>query len=315
MNVPESSLGEPLSRCPVCGAAEIGKPITRLQHEPKVDLVRCNRCLAGFAERMPNDAYLADLYDPAKYHSAMTSNAALTARCSAAIVAKFPMGNRQQIRVLDYGGGNGDLAQRILLDLRAQSPTVECRATVVDIHPREDDGDVSFISVDQFFQTDERYDLVIASAVLEHVPQVADVIQRLFRVGGPQSLFYARAPFEAPLAKLAPGFRLRWPRHVHDFSPEFWEHLGDWIEVETSMIASRTSLVESTLQTRLFHTVAAHVLKAPSRIETALIKPVLGYSGAFWRLVGGWEVFMLINPNDKIVTDEESETSATSGGV
>jgi hypothetical protein len=71
------------------------------------------------------------------------------------------------------------------------------------------------------------------------------------------------------------------PAHLHDFGQHFWENVlkivpeGDEFEI----LHSAPSLVETDFRTHPWHTLAAHLAKAPWRIF-----------GRRYTLVGGWEI-------------------------
>ena len=142
---------------------------------------------------------------------------------------------------------------------------------------------------------DDKYDIVIASAVLEHIPYLNPVISKLLISGKPGALFYSRTPYDVPLAKYAPLYVVKWPRHVHDLGPRFWQQLAETHSLE--VLHSRTSIVESSFSNKPVTTILSHLLKIPSRIETELFRKINHSNSLLWHFVGGWEVFIKLPGN------------------
>ena len=295
--VPDSELvSTPL--CPICGAdrAQAVRQLP-LQDSPVVEMMRCPNCKASSASAMPSAAHLDKVYDPAHYSATLSNDAQITQALADNIVAEyrrsFALPNTK-LKVLDYGGGNGKLAIAIRDKLRAAYPSgPEISATVVDIKKLTEDPSVDFLFVDEFLETDEHYDIIVASAVLEHIPDLQAILKRLLRSGEVDTLVYARCPFEVPLASLA-GYRIRWPVHVHDIGPDFWRWVESDSDGRVSLLASRTSLTETSFRSAALRTTLAHLFKFPSHVEKRLLQPLFGYQREVWRLVGGWEAFLRV---------------------
>lgn len=97
--------------------------------------------------------------------------------------------------------------------------------------------------------------------------------------------FYARTPYVAPLMNLCRTFGIGWdftyPAHVHDLGQAFWEAYfkSSACSANMTILASRPSIVETSMSEHLARTVAAYALKAPWYLLRHRYK-----------LVGGWEV-------------------------
>ncbi len=283
--------------CPVCGDdLDDCKALFTLQEMPvTVEMRQCQNCFAASAAAMPTNEHLHKVYDPSHYQATLTNIHWLVELLAERVVKNFQLGNRKSIQVLDYGGGNDKLASEVVKQLAVKYPAIkDIKATIVDLYLEPNTEILEFILVDDFLKSDEMYDIVLASAVLEHIPNLQFIFKRLMNAGTPGALFYARTPFEAPLVKLLPFHKINWPIHVHDIGPDFWDNLTsrhDGIKV----LKSQTSIVESSFSNAFARTTVAHILKFPSRIETGIIKKLIPYKKCYWRLVGGWEVFLLLN--------------------
>jgi len=201
----------------------------------------------------------------------------------------FPQVEKRTIDILDFGGGDADVARRIakcllgtgaagvrilLVDFNAEIPPLHSPQISLDRTDRLE-------SVEQ-----ERFDLVIASAILEHIPHPRRDLMHLLQALRPGGVFYARTPTVVPLLKLLRLVGVRsdftFPAHVHDLGEKFWDGIlgqlpaGEAFEI----LDSRPALVETTFGLHPLRTAAAYLLKAPWRLL-----------GSSWRLVGGWEVF------------------------
>jgi hypothetical protein len=74
-----------------------------------------------------------------------------------------------------------------------------------------------------------------------------------------------------------------YPAHIHDLGEDFWvSYFGsDNIHCQFKLLESKPSIVQTTFKEHFLRTVVAYLLKAPWYIF-----------GNYWKLVGGWEVFV-----------------------
>jgi SAM-dependent methyltransferase len=293
-HVAESQL-EPVERaCAFCGA-ETRRVVHRLQSDPEVLLLQCDRCHASTASRRPTDQALAELYstyynDKAPDAPRVTFNYVERFGDHLARAWLHSRKHQPRVRILDFGGGDGGVAiatARTLLGARVESAEI----TLVDFHEKPADPGDPRITIRRFAELEEAgggYDLVVASAVIEHLPRPRPVLDALLAALGPGGLFYARTPWILPIMRTTGRLGLRWdftyPAHLHDLGQDFWEHHFANLPGFT-LQRSQPSLVETTLDQFLVRTLAAHLLKAPWRLF-----------GRHWPWVGGWEVFVRRNP-------------------
>ncbi len=295
------------AQCPVCGntnqptEANGYATVLTIQQQPKVALMACPQCHAMSADRLPTSDYLISLYDPAVYSSSLTADTGLTQRCAKRMLHRFDFSpnttGRTHWHVVDYGGGNGQLGRTVCQMIQQKHPGATAECTVVDVYDQVSGQEgMAFCSVDNFLAGHlPAYDLMIASAVLEHIPTLTPVLNQMMASASPNAYLYGRTPYEAPLAKVLPGYTIRWPRHVHDMGPEFWEGLPKRFAGQCRMLTSQPSLVETSMVQQPVRTLAAYALKFPAVIESK-IRQAFNLPTCLWRLVGGWEAYLIVNP-------------------
>lgn len=197
---------------------------------------------------------------------------------------------RERLSILDFGGGDGSVAVR-LADLCVAAGCSEIAITVVDYNEtlaHVEDGRIRMSRAETLAgATGAEYDLVIASAVIEHIPEPRQDLWRLLslvRIGG---YFYARTPRLIPLMRFASLFgqhlNMGYPGHLHDLGRDFWDNMfRKPLEGNSAfeVLLSQPSAVETCFRQHFWRTLAAYCLKAPA----CLLR-------SHYELVGGWEVF------------------------
>jgi hypothetical protein len=156
---------------------------------------------------------------------------------------------------------------------------------VVDhVEDRDETGEVAALRFRRSLKdVESAYDLVIASAIFEHLPNLSQDMRQVYakvRAGG---FMYARTPYLAPWIKhlkVAMGY----PAHVHDLGDEFWNRFSETFELPMDIVVSRPSIVETGFDQAFLRTLAAYVCKFPARLEARFSRRVS------WKLYGGWEV-------------------------
>lgn len=194
--------------------------------------------------------------------------------------------NRKHVRILDFGGGDGAISYYVsCLLVKAGVESVELM--IVDYNETPVRSQDERIRIDRKSTLEEigasRFDIVIASAIIEHIPQPAGVLHSLLGSLEAGGVFYARTPCIVPLMRLLRLVGLRidftYPAHVHDLGQDFWETY--FRKPGFEMLVSKPSIVETTLKRHFLRTIVAYALKAPWYLF-----------GRNYRLVGGWEVFV-----------------------
>ncbi len=279
-------------KCPVCLGVGDRKPVVRLQESPAIDLLECPRCRACSASLMPRpevlNNYYTDYYKAGQDRNTCPNAARFADRIAGHTEFSF---TGRPIRILDFGGGDGRLARKIADRLLAEiNGSVE-----IDLVDYEKPGDYGthWLRICGYRTLQEvrgPYDLVIASAVLEHIPEMHPVLCRLFALLRPAGYFYARTPYVVPFARLIRSLDFTYPGHVHDLGSAFWNRVSKTFGLNARFIISAPSLVETTFASHPVRTVLAAILKAPGRFEELLSKR--SRPDRWWNFVGGWEIML-----------------------
>lgn len=196
------------------------------------------------------------------------------------------LASRNEIAILDFGGGDGTVAKLIAECLIHQNPTAKIKIVVIDYTTQRcviNNASVSMHHLDNLAQLDGRFDIIVASAILEHIPEFRTTLDKLLSLGAEKAIFYARTPYMAPLAKILP-IDMTYPAHVHDIGALTWRWLAKHTSQNITVLKSAPSIVETTLASNAVRTIAAYALKAPASVLAAMgFRPI-------WPFYGGWEV-------------------------
>ena len=289
----EEELLAPSEACPACTYDGHREPTHQLQREPDVHLLSCPACGIASASRMPTqtalDAYYRAYYDPGapKVTFGDRERFARHILSSAHAPAK-----RSTLALLDFGGGDGTLA--IAVAERALRSNLCDRVEILEVEYEEpratENPAIQIRRVPELSDADGSFDLILASAILEHVPEVGSTLRRLFSMAAPGALLYARTPYWVPLTRWVPSIDLTFPGHVHDMGAPFWNRVTQTYRVPAKLLRSRPSIVETTWRSDPLRTLAAHLLKPPGHLESRWRRP--GWVQPWWGLVGGWEVVL-----------------------
>jgi SAM-dependent methyltransferase len=291
----EEELYAPATSCPWCNYAG-RQTVATLQQSPLVTLEECPMCFATSASRMPTDKALADYYNSyyrdEKFEKAGARVTVGDARRMGVHLSQWmDVRDRNGVfRILDFGGGDGSVAAMAAESLLGRQPSLQrIEITVTDYNPVPADSPSQVIHLQHCPDLDSlpagEFDFVIASAILEHIPESKKALERLLSLMRPGARFYARTPFVVPMLKLCRHLGVKldftFPAHLYDLGQFFWEKQFTSLDRRNvfRVIASRPSIVESTFGNSFVRTLAAHLCKLPWFLF-----------GSSWNLVGGWEV-------------------------
>jgi SAM-dependent methyltransferase len=290
-HVGSESLVDATDRRPICFSTDARRAVHAIQSNPDVSLLHCPICHGYSASRMPSDEYLAEYYNSYYAGHPQKVTFAGVSRFARHIVRALPRSmSQERISILDFGGGDGSMAVAVASELLAAAPNRRIHILLVDFEkplPLQDDR-ISIAHALPTEKIDGQFDVVIASAILEHIPQANAVFRSLFAALAVGGCFYARTPYVAPFTRLFPRLDLTYPAHVHDMGSGFWNRVIDVFGVTGRYLRSRPSIVESKLFDFPLRTIAAYVLKTPSHVECFFSRATS--KDRFWNLVGGWEV-------------------------
>jgi SAM-dependent methyltransferase len=279
------------AKCPICHSTQPRTGVLRIQRNPEVDLLHCPSCQGYSASFMPTEEYLRGYY--AGYYTEKDRKVTFPDISGFArhVFRSLPAADfGENVRILDFGGGDGSMASAIAEMFLARQPNRRIELLVVDFAEPAPvkDPRINLTHATAYHEHMGQFDLVIASAILEHIPDVHPVFRDLFGAIAPGGCFYARTPYVAPFARLLPNLDLTFPAHVHDMGSGMWNRVVSLFGLPGRYVATRPSVVESTFGTFPLRTLAAYVLKFPAHIEAVLSPP--NRRDRFWNLVGGWEV-------------------------
>jgi SAM-dependent methyltransferase len=292
------------SACPLCSFRGERSAVLRLQSEPIVSLLACPNCRGCSASRLPTEEALRNYYS--KYYQQGIFQGAEKVtfdeprRFAEHLFRKgAPFLKRASVRILDFGGGDGNLSMSIAR-LLLKDGAAHVQVALVDYNAELARSDCSDVSLERYDNLSSAKvtdcDLILASGILEHIPYPQEDFIRLLSALRSGGLFYARTPCVASLCRILQRIGVpidfTFPAHVHDMGEAYWTHILKLLQApfqRYSIIWSQPSIVETTLRKNALRTVAAYMMKAPWLILRSR-----------YDLVGGWEVLIRRPPEDGV---------------
>lgn len=279
--------------CPVCLFSGPRAAVQQIQTTPDIYYLKCPSCGACSTSAMPSPVYLEDYYN--KYYAEADTDANVTIRnvnrFARDILNRVTLPSENNVlQILDFGGGDGSVAIAISEIVIKENSARKTNIVLIDYsEPKQiNNQNISISKRTSLDYLENTFDLVLASAILEHIPFVSSTIRGLAFSLRPGGYFYARTPYNLPLKRIYPGFDLMFPMHVHDMGIEFWNQIVDTFGLPGELVESRPAIVESEFKEAPFRTLVAHVFKFPALIELAVRKK--RRTKLLWPFVGGWEV-------------------------
>lgn len=284
-------------KCPICLFNGDRRNHIILQKNPLIRLLECPQCRGISASYMPTTDYLKEYYSG--YYDGIDRDKGdvnITfheiTRLANHIVKYIDIPKTERLfRILDFGGGDGTLAITIARALQSNHSNYQVKICIVDYNAPESRqmGDITIDSTQELntLSNDAPFDLVLASAILEHIPEPRATYLKLFdlmKVGG---FFYARTPYITPIMRLIPVIDFTFPGHVHDLGPSFWNRLPETFKIDASVVVSQPSIVETQFSKLFMRTLLAYLLKFPAYVENRFNR---SNPDKLWNFVGGWEI-------------------------
>jgi SAM-dependent methyltransferase len=272
-----------LDACPICGYEGKRKSRSVIQRAPEIALLECPRCKGLSASHMPTREALNRYYESYYAHwQAERVTFHKPDRLARHIVCRIRRAQGEALRILDFGGGDGTISRLVAQHLAAcgyNKIAVQVVDYVTAAATRESGTAIEFVS--DIALAAGACDLVIASAIFEHVPQLGPVMAQVAGKMRPGGLMYARTPYMLPFIRLL-RVDMTYPGHVHDLGDAFWNCVPSWLRVPVEIVHSAPSIVETGFEHDFMRTLAAYCLKLPARVSRAPL----------WKFYGGWEVIL-----------------------
>ena len=288
--VSASDLENQASSCPFCNETNTVGTGVYAQDEPPVEYLKCHSCLAYFSDRVPTARYLERFYHHALYEGTISKSEALARRLAKSILSGSVhtelADTCSELSVMDFGGGSGSLG----LAIRHRLGRPDTRVTLVDLYePREGLG-INFLTPGELINShDSSFDLIVLSAVIEHLAQPGAVIADLYKRVRSGGFIYFRAPSLFPLGKVRPNL-LRWPEHLSDLPPRFWYALPHLLKWKVEIVKSRPSQTSDRYQDNFIAALLANFMKLPGHLESFISAFTDWRYRPNYQCAGGWDI-------------------------
>lgn len=278
--------------CPLCACSGERLPVMVVQETPRLSLLACG-CGCISASRMPKPEFLRDYYrgyysrgeDGSKGGFRFPIEFEGSDRLARHLFGCLGVPAKDRLRILDFGGGVDAAVSRALARRFVEGGTRRVEIALVDYNAsfRQDGGAVTVNSYADLESAGGEFDVVIASAILEHIPYPRDIVLGLLNSMAPGGRAYFRTPSMTQVIKLASrlGARIEfpYPSHVHDMGQTFWEKLLVAMGADGfTLIRSRPALVEADFRAHPARAAMAFLFKCPWFLLRRR-----------YRMVGGWE--------------------------
>jgi 2-polyprenyl-3-methyl-5-hydroxy-6-metoxy-1,4-benzoquinol methylase len=202
--------------CPICEAQ-----VKPYYDHPDADIYECATCSHVFSDTrtIQQEEYGPEYYEIVHRNWFANPNRPLFEK-----IEEIARGRGANASVFDVGCGNGDL----LKFLRARNPSMELIGVELSDLPKSEG--IRFIKSDIFeLNLDQKFDLVVTLAVIEHVGDVRAFVEKLARFLKPggklvamtlngDSLIYRIARFGKSSVWPAPFNRLYSHHHLHHYT-------------------------------------------------------------------------------------------------
>ena len=280
------------SACPICGYTGDRRPVITLQDAPLVYLLAC-RCGCISASRMPREETLRDYCS--RYYTTIDGTATFDGsdRFSRHLYRCLGGASKDRVRILDFGGGVDATISRSLANQFIQRGTRSVEIALVDYNascPRN----WGAITVDCYQELPEEagggFDVVIASAIVEHIPYPREIILQLLDSLCAGGRAYFRTPAMSSIIKIAALFGVNidftFPGHLHDMGQPFWENVLAVLGVSSTfrLIRSRPAIVETEFRVHPSRTAIAYGFKWPWFVLRRRYSMVGGWEAVFARI-------------------------------
>jgi 2-polyprenyl-3-methyl-5-hydroxy-6-metoxy-1,4-benzoquinol methylase len=218
--------------CPLCNSLE--RRLIFAQRFEKLssgsllagyDVVVCDQCGLGFADRIPEqtefDTYYRQMSKYENQHQGGTSATYLEATYGA--IARFVSDAQpdRRARLLDVGCATGALLAAFkrlgYANLLGLDPSPVCARAAADLYGLE----VRAQTITDLADSSEQFDCVVLSSVLEHVRDVRESVAQLVRLLRPDGMLFIEVPDTTRFAEyLSAPYQQFSMEHINFFTPQ-----------------------------------------------------------------------------------------------
>lgn len=276
-----------------CGFCESTEFISLQQYfqKPDIHFVKCKNCGAVTYDKQFSQAALDKMYSNYEYHSEdeVQSVTFYGSERFAKHISKYvDFAEKDKVKILDFGGGDGALAYFTALQLKKRNPKMIIEILVVDycnsLYKSDRSDGITMRHDFPLSKVEEEFDLIIASAIIEHLPKPAEEVKKLFTLLTGGGYIYFRTPYVYPLwrdlRRFGITYKTLYPQHIWDLGGGWYDGLVSYVKYEKEdihLILSKPSIVEESFKINFWIALASYVLKAP------------WYICHKWPYTGGWE--------------------------
>lgn len=217
--------------CPTCGA-DAGKQFVgvrgglshRFGKGIESKIVRCERCGLYFANPFPYPIDAQRLYgDPDKYFISHDVDKKITNFRK--LVRGFVKSiGRNDLSILDVGSGRGELLAAAKAEGISRVVGLELSTAMIEYAKDKFGVEVVAEVIEEYAtHTDEKFDVVVLNAVLEHVYNPDSMIDACAKLMKPSGILYIDIPNEEHLLAIIGGIvnRIRKRPEIFNLSPTF----------------------------------------------------------------------------------------------
>jgi trans-aconitate methyltransferase len=205
----------------------------------------------------------------------------------------MPVTKKPVVSILDFGGGvDAALAHAVARILLKKGWTENVKLTLVDYNACVKKASAAHIEVIAYrtlyeLRPSQTFDIIIASAIMEHVPNLGNDLLILLNSLALGGAAYFRTPSNSKMMRFLKNFGITldftYPAHLHDLGQPFWAKLLPALHLTDSyrLVHSKPAIVETDFRRTPLRTAVAWAMKAPWYVLDSK-----------WAMVGGWEAII-----------------------